>query len=237
MAQVPAVNGLVALAIVIFLGLQFGTQSYHTFVMQTIALYAIAVYGLDVASGYAGILSLGHGAAFAVGGYTVGILAAEPWLARYGSASQPAWPRRAVVGFAMGLPAIKIGGLGLGFISLGFALIAGDIALNASGLTGGNDGISGVDATMGFGIGTRAISQTTLVVLIFVVLYVVYVAHAAYRRSRFGRSALVVRDSPIGGRAIGINIGSGAGGHRGDRVRHRGGGGGAVHLHQPVCVA
>jgi ABC-type branched-subunit amino acid transport system ATPase component/ABC-type branched-subunit amino acid transport system permease subunit len=206
-AQVPAVNGLVALAIVIFLGLQFGTQSYHTFVMQTIALYAIAVYGLDVASGYAGILSLGHGAAFAVGGYTVGILAANHGL--------PIWvclpaslATGAVVGFAMGLPAIKIGGLGLGFISLGFALIAGDIALNASGLTGGNDGISGVDATMGFGIGTRAISQTTLVVLIFVVLYVVYVAHAAYRRSRFGRSALVVRDSPIGGRAIGINIGA-----------------------------
>jgi ABC-type branched-subunit amino acid transport system ATPase component/ABC-type branched-subunit amino acid transport system permease subunit len=207
LAQIPAINGLVGLAIVIVLGLGFGAQSYDTFVMQTIALYGIAVYGLDVASGYAGILSLGHGAAFAVGGYTVGILAANHGL--------PIWVclpaslvTGAVLGFAMGLPAIKIGGLGLGFISLGFALIAGDIALNASSLTGGNDGISGVDAQMGFGIGKRAISETTLVVLIFVVLYVVYVAHGAYRRSRFGRSALVVRDSPIGGRALGINIGA-----------------------------
>jgi ABC-type branched-subunit amino acid transport system ATPase component/ABC-type branched-subunit amino acid transport system permease subunit len=206
-ARIPAVNGIVGLAIVILLGLQFGTNSYDTFVMQTIALYGIAVYGLDIASGFAGILSLGHGAAFAVGGYTVAILAAKHGL--------PIWiclpaslATGGILGIAMGLPAVKIGGLGLGFISLGFALIAGDIALNATNLTGGNDGISGVNAQMGFGIGKPGISVTALVVLIFVVLYVAYAAHGAYRRSRFGRSAFTVRDNPLGSRALGINVGA-----------------------------
>src|ERR1700757_2034523 len=61
---------------------------------------------------------------------------------------------------------------------------------------------------MTFGIGKPGISQTALVVLIFVVLYLAYVTHGAYRRSRFGRSALTVRDNPIGARVLGVNVGA-----------------------------
>jgi branched-chain amino acid transport system permease protein len=205
--RLPIVNGILALAIVLLLASKFGMTSYNTFVMETVALYGIAVYGLDIAAGFAGVLSLGHGAAFAVGGYTVGVLAAKHGM--------PIWvclpaglAVGAVLGILMGLPAIKIGGLGLGFISLGFALITGDIASNAASLTGGNDGISGVVAHMGFGAGSPPMSATALVVTVFAVLYVVYVFHARYRRSRVGRSAVTVRDNPIGARALGINVGA-----------------------------
>jgi branched-chain amino acid transport system permease protein len=201
------VNGLLGLVLVVVLGLYFGANSYRTFVMVTVAMYGIAVYGLDIASGYAGILSLGHGAAFAVGGYTVAILAAKHgmpiWICLPASIAAGG-----ILGILMGLPAVKIGGLGLGFISLGFALIVGDIALNASNITGGNDGISGVYPQMGFGSRQPPMSQTALVTLIFVTLYVAYLVHGLYRRSRFGRSALTVRDNPVGARAVGINVGA-----------------------------
>ena len=205
--RLPPVNGILALVLVLLFASKFGMSSYNTFVMETVALYGIAVFGLDIAAGFAGVLSLGHGAAFAVGGYTVGILAA-----RHG---MPIWvclpagmAVGAVLGMVMGLPAIKIGGLGLGFISLGFALITGDIASNAASLTGGNDGISGVVAHVGFGASSPPMSATALVVIVFAILYVVYVFHACYRQSRVGRSAVTVRDNPLGARALGINVGA-----------------------------
>ncbi|HVW40777.1 MAG TPA: ATP-binding cassette domain-containing protein [Amycolatopsis sp.] len=183
-----------------------GFLSYPTFVIQTIALYAIAAYGLDIAAGYAGVLSLGHGAAFAVGGYAVAIFSATH--------GQPFWitlplsmVAGALLGILMGAPATRLGGLGLAMISLGFALIAGDVALSAATYTGGQQGIVGVVPTWGFGLQSAALDSTGVLVLILVCLLLTYVVHAAYRVSHLGRAAFAVKDEPLGARALGIAVG------------------------------
>ncbi len=130
------VSGVVGLAAVILASGLFGFASYHTFVIESVAIYAIAAYGLDIATGYAGVFSLGAGAAFAVGGYTVAILGTALWHRRRverparGRVEWRAWP-------VMGIPASRLGGIGLALVSVGFLLVIGDLSLNWKSLTGG----------------------------------------------------------------------------------------------------
>lgn len=59
----PWLTGLFGFAVLIVASDVMGWTSYHSFVIESIAIYAIAAYGLDIATGYAGVFSLGAGAA------------------------------------------------------------------------------------------------------------------------------------------------------------------------------
>ena len=54
--------------------LPFGLSNYHVFELTMVMIYAIAVLGLNILTGYNGQISLGHGGFFAVGAYTAAIL-------------------------------------------------------------------------------------------------------------------------------------------------------------------
>jgi ABC-type branched-subunit amino acid transport system ATPase component/ABC-type branched-subunit amino acid transport system permease subunit len=200
-ARVPALNGAAVALLAIVAASLFGYSSYHTFVIQTVALYAIAAYGLDIAAGYAGVLSLGQGAAFAVGGYVVGILAAKEGMP-FWVALPAALLAGAVLGSAMGAPAVRLGGLSLAMISLGFSLVAADVATS---LTGGSEGIVGVVPRVGFGLTETPLGAGPVVILLVVVLWATYVAHATFRRSHLGRTAFATKDDQLGSRALGIS--------------------------------
>ena len=61
---------LIALAI----ALPFALSNYHVFELTMVMIYAIAVLGLNILTGYNGQISLGHGGFFAAGAYTAAIL-------------------------------------------------------------------------------------------------------------------------------------------------------------------
>ena len=50
------------------------TSPYYLHLLQTIAIFAIVVLGLDVVFGYTGEVSIGHAALFGIGAYTAGVL-------------------------------------------------------------------------------------------------------------------------------------------------------------------
>ena len=199
----PAVHGLVVVAILYLLIMGWGGQSYNSYVVQLVAIYAIAALGLNIPAGLGGALSLGQGAAFAVGAYTVAILGA--------SHGWPIWltlPACLVlgllVGLMMGAPAGRLGVIGLTMVSLGLTLVASDLLVQLSGLTGGSNGISNIVPLSSFH-GQPYSWELFVPCVILGCLFVAYVAHAAYRQSRFGRAALAIRDEPLGATAAGVS--------------------------------
>jgi hypothetical protein len=83
---------LIAVAVV----LPFTLSNYHVFELTQVMIYAIAVLGLNILTGYNGQISLGHGGFFAAGAYTAAIL-----MHRYGVPYWATLPPAALVCFAL----------------------------------------------------------------------------------------------------------------------------------------
>jgi branched-chain amino acid transport system permease protein len=135
--------------------------------------YAIVVIGLCLVMGYAGQVSLGHGAFFAIGGYTSAVLTTHDvsrfndaaWAGAlkqaqllavrddlYGNPILTATPWAAflaallvtlVIASLIGYPALRLKGHYLAMATLGFGLIVNKIVLGTA-LFGAADGINGV---------------------------------------------------------------------------------------------
>src|SRR5437870_13571247 len=111
---------LVAVA-AILLVLPNVADNYVIYVMSRLFVHVLVALGLNLLTGYAGQVSLGHAAFFAIGAYTAAVLAE--------SARSPsvlcmvtAAAFTAVVGFLLGLPCLRLTGLYLAMATLGFTL-------------------------------------------------------------------------------------------------------------------
>ena len=98
-------------------------SDFRSFQVTQILVYAIAVLGLNLLTGYNGQISLGHGAFFALGAYVAAILmdkAGVPYWATIPVVAAVCF----VVGFIFGLPALRLAGhyLALATFSLALAM-------------------------------------------------------------------------------------------------------------------
>src|SRR6201985_1450313 len=96
-------------------------SDYHLFQFTMVVVYAIAILGLAILTGFNGQISLGHGAFYAIGAYTTAIL-----MYQY---NVPYWATLpvsaivcAIVGFLIGLPALRLGGLYLALTTFALAV-------------------------------------------------------------------------------------------------------------------
>ena len=150
------------------------TGTEYCLTQLTMAVYyAIVVMGLCLLMGYAGQVSLGHGAFFAIGGYTSAVLTTHDlsafkdtawagWLQQahllvakqdlYGNAALTVSPWAAflaamlvtfLIALLIGYPALRLRGHYLAMATLGFGLIVSKMLLG-SAITGAADGINGV---------------------------------------------------------------------------------------------
>src|SRR6266850_4617810 len=90
--------------------LPFIVSNYRTFQFTLVLVYAIALLGLNVLTGYNGQISLGHGAFYAIGAYTAAILM-DKLGAPYWATLPAAGAVCLVAGFLFGLPALRLEGL------------------------------------------------------------------------------------------------------------------------------
>src|ERR1700734_533908 len=99
----------------------FWMSGYHLYQFSQVLIYAIALLGLNLLTGYNGQLSLGHGAFFAIGGYGAAIL-----ITKFGLPFWAAIPLASVVcfvaGFLFGFPALRFGGLYLALAPFALAV-------------------------------------------------------------------------------------------------------------------
>jgi branched-chain amino acid transport system permease protein len=118
--------------------------------LTQIAITALFCLSLDLILGYAGIVSLGHAAFFGVGAYTAGLLASHGWgepLSGLGAAAVVC----AVLGFITSLLVLRGADLTRLMVTLGVAMMLFELANKLTFLTGGVDGLQGIEMKPLFG--------------------------------------------------------------------------------------
>ncbi|MGE4012260.1 MAG: branched-chain amino acid ABC transporter permease, partial [Alphaproteobacteria bacterium] len=164
-------------------------------------IYGIAGVGLMLLSGFTGLLSLGHAAFLAVGGYTAAIL--QPFGVDFALVLIIAAVLTAACGIAVGLPALRLYGIYLAMATLAFAFIAEQIIGRWEGLTRGHKGIF-VKAPVFFGVTLDTTWKFYLLALALVVLGTL--AARNLLRTPTGRAMIAIRDSEAAARSMGINV-------------------------------
>src|SRR5579872_5822020 len=180
-------------------------SDYHLFQLTMVVVYAIAILGLSLLTGFNGQISLGHGAFFAIGAYTTAILMS--------SFEVPYWatlPVSAVicaaVGFLIGLPALRLGGLYLALTTFALAVAVPQILkINAlEDLTGGVQGLVIDKPDPPFGLDMSPDQWIYLFSL--GVGGVLFLLAWNVVRGRTGRAMMAVRDHALAAEAMGIDI-------------------------------
>jgi branched-chain amino acid transport system permease protein len=199
-----------ALLVVALFMLPFLVKNYRVFQFNLVLVYAIAILGLNILTGFNGQISLGHGAFYAFGAYTAAVmmdkLGAPYWLTL---------PAAGIVcfgfGFLVGFPALRLAGHYLALATFALALAVPQILKykKIEGWTGGVQGIvlTKPDAPFEFSLFGQPLSPDRW-------LYFFTLAAAALMflvawnllRGRVGRALIAIRDHPIAATAMGINL-------------------------------
>ncbi|HXO91780.1 MAG TPA: branched-chain amino acid ABC transporter permease [Stellaceae bacterium] len=159
----------------------------------------------DLVLGYAGIVTLGHAAFFGTGAYAAGILAAHGWgepitglLAGAAAA--------ALVGFLSGLVVLRTTGLALLMQTLVVATMVAEAANKASFITGGDDGLQGMEVWPIFGRFRFDLFGHTAYFYCLIVLFLCWLAARHIVHSPFGRSLTGIRENVRRMHAIGAPV-------------------------------
>jgi branched-chain amino acid transport system permease protein len=191
----------IAALIVLAAALPFGLSNYQVFEFTQVMIYAIAVLGLNILTGYNGQISLGHGGFFAAGAYTAAVL-----MHRYGVPYWATLPPAALVGFALGLlfglPALRFEGPYLALVTLAMA-VATPQTLKYFSWTGGQQGLNLAKPSPPPGLGIDR--DRWLYLFVLVILLVAIRIAANLLNGRTGRAWMAIRDHPIAAAAMGID--------------------------------
>ena len=197
------VSSLIVLAALVLAPLFL--TGFQTFQLNLMLIYAIAIMGLNLLTGFNGQFSLGHGAFYAIGAYTAAIL-----MDQYDVSYVWTLPVAGVIcfvsGFLFGLPALRLEGVYLALATFALA-VATPQMLKLSLFehwTGGVQGIVILKPDAPFGL---PLSQDQW--LYFFTLAVGLLLYWAARNlvaSRSGRAMMAIRDNPLAARSMGVNV-------------------------------
>ena len=193
--------GTTALIVLVAL-LPFALSNYHVFELTMVMIYAIAVLGLNILTGYNGQISLGHGGFFAVGAYTTAILM-HHYAVPYWATLPPAALICFVLGVLFGLPALRFEGPYLALVTLAMAVATPQVLKYFDNWTGGQQGLNLVKPSPPAALGIdrdRWLYFITLLVLLLAIRVAANLLHG-----RTGRALVAIRDHPIAAAAMGID--------------------------------
>jgi branched-chain amino acid transport system permease protein len=182
--------------------LPFVLSNFRLFQFSQVYVYAIAILGLNMLTGYNGQFSLGHGAFYAVGAYVSAIMM-DRWNVPYGWTIPVAGVLCLVIGFLFGLPALRLEGLYLALATFSLALAVPQILKYFEHWTGGSQGIVLNKPNAPFGL--RLNPDQWLYFVTLGVLVLLFWLGANLLRGRVGRAIVAIRDNHIAAEAMGIN--------------------------------
>lgn len=167
-----------------------------------VLIYIVLALSLNFVVGFAGQLSMGHAAFYAVGAYTTAILTVSfhvPfWIALFCSGVVAA-----IFGFLIGIPTLRLKGDYLAITTIGFSEILRLILINWTSFTKGPAGIPGIPSPtiFGFNLGTNTGYYYILLVLALITIFI----SNRLLNSRLGRGLIAIKDDEIAAEAMGIN--------------------------------
>ena len=204
----------VAAALAVFLLLPHLVSDFHTRDLASAGAFFIAIVGLNLLTGYTGQISLGHGALMAIGGYTTAALVVhEHW--------RDVWTiplaglAAGIVGFVVGIPALRLSGLYLALATFAFAVAMPSLLKKFSGLTGGTQGlrflesapfqVTGLKGTVTV-FGHTTTQNHFLYYLTWGIGLLGFAVAWLIVRGRFGRAFRAIRDSEAAAASSGVNL-------------------------------
>jgi branched-chain amino acid transport system permease protein len=193
--------GLV-LVLAVACALPFTMSGFRVFQFTQVLIYAIAILGLNLLTGFNGQISLGHGAFYGIGAYTTAIMI-DKWNIGYGWTIPAAAAVCLVVGFLFGRPALRLEGLYLALATFALALAVPQILKYFEHWTGGSQGIVLSKPKPPWGLPLNEDQWLYFVTL--GVLIVLFVLAANLLRGRTGRAIVAIRDNHIAAETMGIN--------------------------------
>ena len=174
---------------------------YYIHLVETIMIYAIVLFGLDIVVGYTGQVSLGHAGLFGIGAYTAGVLILKldaPVYATLPAAIAVA----AVFGAMLALPALRVTGPYLAMVTLAFGTIIQILINEMTFLTEGPMGITLTKPTL-FG---HQLDETEFYWLVMVCLVASLIFVHRVLHSQLGRAFEALRGSPVASDCMGVSV-------------------------------
>ena len=192
-----AIIGFLALIMVPFIN----QNPYYIHLIETIMIYSILLFGLDIVVGYTGQVSLGHSGLFGIGAYTVGVL--------FLKFSAPFWlilpmgiAITALFGAILALPALRVSGPYLAMVTLAFGTIIQILINEMTFMTEGPMGIKIPKPAIG---GYKLDDQAYYWVVCFFLAISLLVVHRILK-SQLGRAFEALRGSPIASDCMGVSV-------------------------------
>jgi branched-chain amino acid transport system permease protein len=173
-------------------------------ILKDTAILALFALSLDLILGYAGIISLGQAAFFGLAGYFAGLVA------KFGIINEPvvalicAGFVAAALGFVTSFLVLRGTDLTRLMVTLGVSLMLGEVANRYSDLTGGADGLQGVEIAPIFGRFRFDLYGHNGYVYCLIVLFVCFVVARRIVYSPFGLSLRAIKGNVLRASAIGI---------------------------------
>lgn len=195
--------GIVAAILALLAGAPLVLNNYLIYLLSLIAIFSLVSLGLNLLTGFAGQISLGHAAFFGIGAYATGLLTQKLGL--------PFWlslPLAGLITTAVGaiaaVPALRLKSLYLAIATLGFGVVVQKLLFEWRSLTGGGGGLE-LSPTH---IGPLALtSEIQMYYLILAVACLGTWAATNVSRLRTGRAMIMLRDSEIAAGTLGISVG------------------------------
>jgi branched-chain amino acid transport system permease protein len=179
----------------------FTHNPYYIHLVETIMIYSILLFGLDIVVGYTGQVSLGHAGLFGIGAYTAGVL--------FLKVGAPFWvilPASIAVtglfGALLALPALRVSGPYLAMVTLAFGTIIQILINEMTFLTEGPLGLKLSKPTIaGF-----KLNEVTFYWVVCAVLALSLVVVHRVLRSHLGRAFEALRGSPVASDCMGVSV-------------------------------
>ena len=192
----------VFIAVLALLGFSLSVHNpYYIHLAETILIYIILLFGLDIVVGYVGQVSLGHAGLFGIGSYTAGVL-----FIHFG---MPIWitiPAAIIVtsifGGLLALPALKVVGPYLAMVTLAFGTIVQILINEMTWLT---EGPMGIKLPLPQILGSTA-SEFEYFWLVAILALLSMVVVDRFLKSQIGRAFEALRDSPIACDCMGVSV-------------------------------
>lgn len=217
----PAKRWWTLAAVLVAFALPFYLTRDLTILLSTAMAFAIAGIGLNLLTGYAGQISLGHPFFMAVGAYTAAVVAGKPtntvmgWELDLSIALVAAAVVPAVIGLIVAPLAVRVRGLYLAILTLGLLMLGEQLFKQWVSLSGGSGvgrGVAqpvlfGSDLTIRYAVGPLIINKDISIYLLALVLLIVLGVMARnLARTRSGRAFSAVRDRDIAAEIMGVNL-------------------------------
>ena len=192
----------IALLVAALAAMPLVAPRYWIYFAGLLGVNIIVTHGLNIMTGYTGLLSLGHGAFVGVGAYTVALAQIHLGLPFYITLPL-AGVVAAVIGIAFGLPSLRIRGLYLVIATLAAQFILNFVFVHWQSVTNGDVGLTVQPATV-FGFPLNNETRVYYLILACVVLFTLGTVNII--RSRVGRAFIAIRERDLTAEVLGVEI-------------------------------